>query len=129
MIESVAASLTSVGLDQSKETVTGFITRSETYVHVRWPWPALPVCLEAAGIALLLITAIHSQRREAPLWRDSLLPLLYHCLEEHTIRQQGLGPDVCSMEQSAERQKVKLAPARYDGRTVLKEVSPEMKKQ
>ena len=73
------------------------------------------------GISLLMATMTHSYRRKAPLWKDSLLLLLYHGLEEHKLRDFIVAHDICGMEVSAEKTMVRLAPSKNDGHTVLKE--------
>lgn len=48
--------------------------RTETYIHVRWPWIILPIFVVLASILLLLVTTIAT--RHDVLWKNSLLPLL-----------------------------------------------------
>ena len=121
VLDNVAASLTRLAIDNSSETVTGYVTTPETYVHVRWAWLALPICLEAVGIALLLATAVVSYHGKVPLWKESLLPLLYHGLEEHGTREQAFATDICEMERTAEKTVVRLAASKNDGRVVVRE--------
>ena len=54
--------------------VPGKAFRTETYIHVRWPWIILPTFVVLASALLLLITTMAT--RHTVLWKNSLLPLL-----------------------------------------------------
>ena len=123
VVGNLAASLTSLAVKHGNETVKGAVERSETYVLVRWAWLALPISLEAMGVTLLLGTVLYTYRRKAPLWKESLLPLLYHGLEELIVREPTSVSNLYGMEQSAMMTVVRLAPSKVDGRTVLEERS------
>lgn len=69
--------------------VPGRAFQSETYIHVRWPWIALPVTLIVLSILLLSVIVIIS-RGQSVLWKSSILPLIMGRLEtshEHEIAQ------------------------------------------
>ena len=55
----------------------GTATQETTYIHVRWMWLALPLALQALGILLLGITMILSFRSRTPVWKSSLLAVLF----------------------------------------------------
>jgi hypothetical protein len=82
LFEGIAASLTQLGRDSRPSEVIGQVALPVTYVHIRWEWLILPAVLEVAGIALLLSTMVVTKRAKTPLWKGSVLPFLYHGLED-----------------------------------------------
>lgn len=72
-------SLASNGASQ----VPGLAFQTETYVHVRWPWIALPVALIVSSILLLCVLMVIS-RGKSVLWKSSILPLIVGRLEAST---------------------------------------------
>lgn len=61
-------------------SISGQGFRSETYVHVRWPWLILPVALTLLATILLITSIVLSARRDE-LFKSSSLALLYHGLD------------------------------------------------
>ena len=47
---------------------------------VRWAWLALPALLEALG-AVVLVLVLLRKRRAAGVWKDSVLAVVYHGLD------------------------------------------------
>ena len=116
VMENIAASLTKAGMDLSNEAVEGHVITSEVFVLVRWNWLILPIILEAAGLFVLITAMVISRRNEVLLWKDSILPLLYHGLE----REDGaISRDVCRMEELAQEEVVKLDKSGGDGDRVM----------
>ena len=66
-LESIAVVLTNWGLQTTNDTVRGDAIAEESYVRVRWQWIALPVILEVASLALLVLTVVQSRRENVPL--------------------------------------------------------------
>lgn len=67
--------------------VYGRAYRTETFIHVRWPWVILPIVTVILSICLFMTTAIVS-RGQPVLWKSSIFPLLMGQLEvdrEHEI--------------------------------------------
>lgn len=81
-VESVAVALTNYGLQTTNDTVRGEAIAEESYVRVRWQWIILPAFLELASLLLLVSTIIHSRRQHVPLWKSSILALIYHGVDE-----------------------------------------------
>jgi hypothetical protein len=81
-VESVAVALTNYGLQTTNDTVRGKAITEESYVRIRWQWIVLPAFLELASLALLVLTIIHSRRENVPLWKSSVLALIYHGVDE-----------------------------------------------
>ena len=64
--------------------VDGQAFSSETYVHVRWGWIALPVSV-VLFTALFLMAAIwRSRMSNTQVWKSSTLAVLFHGLDEET---------------------------------------------
>jgi hypothetical protein len=81
-IESIANALTNHGLATTNDTVRGDAYAEELYVRVRWQWIILPAFLELASLVLLVLTIIHSQREDVPIWKSSVLALMYHGMDD-----------------------------------------------
>ncbi|KAF2138173.1 uncharacterized protein K452DRAFT_198829, partial [Aplosporella prunicola CBS 121167] len=81
--ESIAESLTNQlflgpdGVDQP-----GIAYSNETYVVVRWEWAIFPVLLVLIGAIFLIANLWINGHHRVPLWKSSLLPLLFHGLEK-----------------------------------------------
>lgn len=119
VVGGIAASLTKLGLDLSNVTVSGNVSTSEVYVHAKWVWLAFPIGLEALGILLVLSTIVVSHLQQARLWKSSVLPLLYHGLDETVSKDQPIPQDVYGMEELARKTKVSLHGPMLDDRVVL----------
>ncbi len=60
--------------------VRGLAIRTETFIHVRWPWILVPTFLVAMSLIFFLSTAFRS-RGQSVLWKSSIFPLLIGQLE------------------------------------------------
>jgi hypothetical protein len=60
--------------------VQGLAWRMETCISAHRGWLALPICLTAITALLILWTIVNNwrERRTWPVWKDSILPLLYY---------------------------------------------------
>ncbi|KAK5307739.1 hypothetical protein LTR99_000711 [Exophiala xenobiotica] len=114
LFEGIAASLTQLGRDSRPSEVTGQVALPVTYVHIRWEWLILPAVLEVAGIALLLSTMVVAKRAKTPLWKGSVLPFLYHGLEDGMREDVSALESVSSMEREA-KARVRLKRAEKEG--------------
>ncbi|KAI1506627.1 hypothetical protein F5X99DRAFT_11280 [Biscogniauxia marginata] len=54
----------------------GTVWMTETYVHVRWPWMALPVAIEGLAFIFLVCTIIQSKASGVAVWKSSTMPML-----------------------------------------------------
>ncbi|KAJ9617241.1 hypothetical protein H2200_000962 [Cladophialophora chaetospira] len=80
-MENVAESLTKLVLDLDGNKIIGNSGSQVAFVHVRWLWLIMPGILELTGLVLLVLTIQSSKKRDAPLWKSSIFPLLFHGLE------------------------------------------------
>ena len=81
-METLAKVLTTFGLNATTNRVTGYTITPEAYVHVRWQWMIFPVALELATLTLFILVVIHSRREGVPIWKSSILAIIYHSVEE-----------------------------------------------
>ena len=80
-MDNAAQSLTKLAMDMNRIQITGKAGNQVTFVHVRWLWLITPGLLEITGLVLLILTIRISKRRDAPLWKSSILPILFHSLQ------------------------------------------------
>ena len=119
VVGSIAASLTKLGLEDSNFTTYGNISTTQVYVKVEWNWLIFPMALEILGIALLVLTMIMSRFHKTRLWKSSVLPLLYHGLDDSIARTEPMPADVFGMSEMARRSQLRLGGPQIDGRIVL----------
>lgn len=122
----IAASLTKFGRDQNNTVaVNGMVFHSEAYVAVDWRWISLPAILIAAAIIFLIAAIVINHSARFSVWKSSVLPLLYHGLEENMIP----GPEqdttrVSQMNHIAASTSVTMQLCDDKGRLVLKREPP-----
>jgi len=117
VIDNMAASITKRALQSSPESVPGYTITNLTYVSVRWEWLILPIVLEVLGLFVLAVAIVVSSRRSVPLWKASVLPLLYHGFEQP---ETGRVEYISDMEHLAEEKVVRLVPANSSPNLVLR---------
>lgn len=123
VIESIAASLTRLGLDQSTAMVSGTVGMSEVYIHVRWKWLILPCLLELGGIGFLIITMLVSRYRQVSTWKSSIYAFLYHGLEREVLYGHPIEDTVSGMQQRGRLMTVRLKMPDDGGRRALRKQS------
>jgi hypothetical protein len=107
-LESIAAALTNYGLATTNDTVRGDAYAEESYVHVRWQWIILPAFLELAILVLLVLTIVHSRREDVPIWKLSVLALMYHGVDKLHDRGTLASERLSGMELIAKAADVQL---------------------
>jgi hypothetical protein len=104
----IAASVTKFSRTASNYTITGEMVINSSYVAVHWPWLAFPAALLVMGIVLLASTILVNKRRKLSPWKSSILPFLYHGLENDAISEDDEHTSVSAMERSANAVNVRL---------------------
>jgi hypothetical protein len=85
VMENLAAAFTNMTVATGGgDPVYGSYGQSVIFVRVRWAWLALPAGLSLSAAALLLATMLRTWQKGSPMWKASLLPLLYHGLDDET---------------------------------------------
>jgi hypothetical protein len=105
LAKSMTTYIRSSGLSGT-ENATGTAYRLETFVHVKWPWLAMPVALVAFSGLFLTVTMIVNSRKNVLAWKSNSLALLFHGLEGVDIR--GAGEGLGQMDDIARKTRVKL---------------------
>lgn len=88
--------------------MSGDAFAEEFFVHVRWQWIVLPASLEIASLVLLILVIIHSRREGIPLWKSSILALIYHGVEELRGQETLATERLSGMEVTAKETDVQL---------------------
>lgn len=117
-VESIAISLTNYALEASGDTVLGYAISTETYVRVRWRWIIFPALLELGSLVLLILTIVLSRRKRVPIWKSSILAVIYHQVEGLGERETHVTERLSGMEASAKTAAVQLS-SNQDGITVM----------
>lgn len=113
----LASSLSLYARNISSATVSGTSKNPEYYV-VNWAWLTLPALLVVCGIVLLVSTAITNTHQKASLWNSSVLPFLYHGLEDGLLEKDGV-ESASQMEHAAGKVKAYLSSSDMESRSVL----------
>jgi len=110
MIGNLADSLTKMIRTSGDEIlVAGQGFQNETFIKIQWPWISLPVLVIISANFLLAIVIIQTKRRQAPVWKSSVLALLLHGLETNTVDTRGSATTSLSeMKLLAKKEQVKL---------------------
>lgn len=106
-MDDIAASLTKLSLTNSKRTVNGTVAVSETYVSVNWVWFVLPALVMVMSIVFFVMTIMANFKQRGELWKCSVLPVLYHGLDENLLDENQYAT-VSNMEQAAQSTEVRL---------------------
>lgn len=97
-ITSMATSMTDhIRSSASSKMLSGTTFRTETYIHVRWPWITLPVILIILSATLLMVVSIRNRKFSTLLWKSSVLPLLLSKVQigsEHRFDEMQTVTDV-----------------------------------
>ncbi|MCJ1475698.1 hypothetical protein MMC13_004361 [Lambiella insularis] len=105
-VDSLATSKTdqSRNLPGNNNQVVGTAWKTETYIHVRWWWLALPITAVLMALLFLMATIIENRQMDV-WWKSSVLPLVLHGLEDkYQGHLRGLG----EMDEAAQKLRVKL---------------------
>ncbi|KAI1775735.1 hypothetical protein F4818DRAFT_414800 [Hypoxylon cercidicola] len=80
------------------ETVDGLVNELTVCTMFQWEWLLMPTLLVAASAAVLIAMIIQNLRDHAqPVWKSSLLPLLYYGFGHKRLDQQEPNESVMSL--------------------------------
>ncbi|KAI1148198.1 hypothetical protein F4825DRAFT_454714 [Nemania diffusa] len=108
--------ITSLGVDgKGAGVVLGDALRTTVCTRVNWGWVALPAALPALVLLLLMVAVAQSwrDRETRPVWKSSLLPLLFHGLGYEVHNQHTL-VHVDQMKDEARQMDVRLGKGELD---------------
>jgi hypothetical protein len=81
-LENVATALTNYGLERTNETAPGHAYAEESYIVVRWRWIIVSALLQLSTLVLFIMTAVYSHLNGVPIWKSSILAIIYHAVED-----------------------------------------------
>ncbi|KAI1194473.1 hypothetical protein F5X97DRAFT_327466 [Nemania serpens] len=85
----IADSLTNwIQASQGSVEVLGTNSVQVTVISIDWAWLTLPIILVFSSAIFLFITVMCSRKNSVPVWKSSLMPLLFHGLEGWTTDDQ-----------------------------------------
>lgn len=94
VFESMAAAFTNqvrvsktANVIEDPQWIYGTVFETNVCTRFEWQWLLFPVFLLSATLVLLLITAgiSYMDTHQIPIWKSSLLPLLFYGLEDHNF--------------------------------------------
>ena len=102
----------------------GVVMHDQTCLSVRWPWLTFPAVLVLLTVIFFVAMMINTRptRGRAPIWKSSLLALLFHGFEPRDKYRAVVG-DLSEMEELEKDIIVRLSPTEGG----LKLVEPEAK--
>lgn len=113
-MDNVATALTNFFRASSNVSVSGQSGQVEIYVHVSWPWIALPASVITAGTFLLILVIYESKRSGGRIWKTSELPLLFQGLEEQDQKLNEI-QKVSEMEHTATKIRAQMVKTSAGG--------------
>ncbi|KAK3953093.1 hypothetical protein QBC32DRAFT_127535 [Pseudoneurospora amorphoporcata] len=121
VMTSITAALNNLTLATSDDRATGNYVVRERVLEVRWPWLAPLFLVELLGMGYLLFIIFRPRSvAVGGAWKDSILAVLYHGLDNGTKLSRSLGPGgLRDMRKVAQSTKVHLERKGADGRVVL----------
>jgi hypothetical protein len=108
-LENVATALTNYGLETTNETVRGRAYAEESYVEVRWQWIVLPVLLQLSTLVLFITTVAYSHCNSVPIWKSSILAIIYHGVEDLDEKKDLVAERLSGMNAVARVDKVQFS--------------------
>lgn len=97
--------------DMTADVALGRVHTTEVCVRFQWRWLVLPACLLAVSALLLLATLLADglSRRRRPIWKSSLLPLLYYGFAQPPAVELGQAVDVRHLDAKSKKMPVHLS--------------------
>lgn len=108
VLANIAKSLTRLAMSTNLTPIYGNPIVLVAHVRVRWSWLILPVLLVFGGIGFFLSTILATKRHRAPLWKSSVLAILFHGLDSREIKAAAVGNSVQEMDRTAASMLVSL---------------------
>ncbi|KAI2472449.1 hypothetical protein F4781DRAFT_445381 [Annulohypoxylon bovei var. microspora] len=93
------------------ELVTGLVNEMTVCTEFQWQWLLMPTILVAATGAVLVAIIVQNLRdRRQPVWKSSLLPLLYYGFDRRAHNEDPNRPvmDLTELNQAASDMRVRL---------------------
>jgi hypothetical protein len=93
LMANVADAMTVALRTNSDQTSAGVVHSNEAYIHIRWPWIALPLAVYLLVVSFVAMVALsgRSGDHSVQVWKNSGISAMLHGLEAESLRQR-LGP-------------------------------------
>jgi hypothetical protein len=121
-LTNITDSMTNSIMRSNSETAAlGVVWRLEPSIHVHWGWIALPLALVGFSAILLAWMIVASRHYDAPHWKSSPLPFLFHGIrdwsgDEELDLVEGQLESVHVMEDRARLKRVQIMQSPKGGR-------------
>lgn len=121
-LKNVTDSLTGAIMRLNGESVAlGIVWRQEPSYKIGWGWLAFPLVLVFSSAILLVLMIVASRNYDAPHWKSSLLPFLFHGIrnwddDEKLDLGEGQLERVHVMEHKAKSKRVRIVTSPKGGR-------------
>jgi hypothetical protein len=89
--------------------VPGRAFAEESYVQVRWRWIVLPVLLQLSTLILFIMTVVYSHLNGVPIWKSSILAIIYHAVEDLDEKKDVAAERLSGMDAVAQMDKVQFS--------------------
>lgn len=92
IFDSIALSLTDMVREgKQMKLAQGKTSQAVLYIRVRWRWLILPLVVQfLGGMALLGAVIAGNRAKEMPLWKGSVLAVLYHSVDKDGVLRTGM---------------------------------------
>ena len=89
----VADAMTVALRTNSNSTSEGLVHSDEAYIHIRWPWIALPLAIYALVVGFVAMVAFSGRGGDqaVQVWKNSGVAAMLHGFEAEALRRR-LGP-------------------------------------
>ncbi|KAL5050822.1 hypothetical protein BDW71DRAFT_173259 [Aspergillus fruticulosus] len=109
-LNNIAVSLTNnLHNGQRGNVINGTVYDSRVFVAVDWRYIILPALIVILGGILLISTVFLSNKQKLNTWKSSVLPVLFHGLDQSLLNDGNEYATASSMEQTAKSVTVTLA--------------------
>jgi hypothetical protein len=108
-LENIAIALENYGLEKADTKVLGRAYAEESYVQVRWWWILLPTLLQLSTLVLFIITVVYSHLNGVPIWKSSILAIIYHAVEDLDEKKDVAAERLSGMDAVAQMDKVQFS--------------------
>lgn len=129
LMANVADAMTVALRTNSNETSAGLVHTNEAYIHIRWPWIALPLAIYLLVVAFLAMVALSGRSGDQPaqVWKNSGISAILHGLEGESLRQRS-GPleKQSDVDSAAKGLVVRLVPGDHGLRFEVREDGLEL---
>jgi hypothetical protein len=118
----ISASLSQLSITAQNSTtkIHGTASVVQTYVQPAWYWLVFPFTLVIMSFAFLTLAIVQSKVKNVRPWKASVLPLLYHGLDESILSRQAAPETASGMARLAQDASVRLVYCNTAKKTGLK---------